>query len=212
MKRLLIPLLTLAILGAGCAPQTPAPSQPSTSTPNTGTPSTTTPPTGSTTTPEPTPSGSTQLTPATTDSSWHTYNNAVLNFSFMWPTKGHYAPEWEVKFLKDTDAQIKGDCYVVEGGQVNEPKMVSAGGQAFCHTSANEGAAGSIYFTDAYATKIGSTEVVILFTKHVYSAGAIPNCSGAEFSSASNACVPFVAAEYEAFLDGIIGTFMPMQM
>jgi len=207
MKRLLIPLLALAIIGAGCSPEPSSPTPPSgstsgnttTTTQPTPTPSTDTSATGHT-------DGMATLTPAKTDSTWKTYVNVALGFSFMYPTKGTYAPQWEVKVFKDTDAQVHGGCYAVTGGEVGEPSMPMVGSQMFCHTSASEGAAGSTYFTDAYSTPFGHAIVVLVFTKQVTNAGIIPNCS-AQYSTVSNACVPFTVADYEAALDGIVGTF-----
>jgi hypothetical protein len=206
MKRLLIPLLSLTILGAGCAaaPATPAP-EPA-PTPTTETPSAYEP--------QPDLSDITEdgeepkeLTPATTDATWRTYTNAALDFSFMWPTKGRYAPEWEVRVFAATDTEVAdGGCYHVQGANQDTERFAKVGSQEFCHTSASEGAAGSVYFTDAYATRIGSRVVVILFSKQVTNGGMIPNCSE-PYSSVSTACVPFVVTEYQAALEGIVGTF-----
>jgi hypothetical protein len=205
MKRLLIPLLALAILGAGCssAPTTTSTDNASTSTTTTTTPPASTDTSGSTTT---TQNASGSLTPATTDATWQTYTNVSLGFSFKYPTKGTYAPQWTVKFYKDTDTAISGGCLAASGAQANPSSMPMVGSQMFCHTSASEGAAGSTYFTDNYATAIGHTVVVIAFTKRVTNSGLIPNCS-AKFSAVSTACVPFDLTAYEAALDGIVGTF-----
>lgn len=124
------------------------------------------------------------LTAATTDETWKTYTNDALGFQFMWPTKGRYAPQWEVTFAKEGSEAIEGGCRVMEGATT---EMVSAGGTTFCHSGAQNGDTRN----DSYTTKMGSTYATIHFTK------AKPATGAANFSW----------EEHRTSLDGIVGTF-----
>lgn len=199
---LAVPLLALVLLGVGCAP-TPAP---------TPTPST-----------SPTPAPGQEpaidlgaprtLVPAQTDDTWKTYTNAALEFSFQTPTKGRYAPQWEVKVISETGAVQ--ECYNLKRWSPdNDVQLgVTQDGREFCIRSDGLGDAGhiGISFTDTYSTDIGKSMVLIVFKKTaIYN---VENCVRAsdqylwsEFAKPGS-CVPFDEAEYQKTLDGIVGTF-----
>lgn len=122
------------------------------------------------------------LTKTLVDDTWQKYTNSALNFSFDWPTKGRYAPRWEVKFLED--AQVKDGCLANE---LMTTRKVMAGDQEFCHST---GEIADNEATDYYVTKVGSRHVAIVFSKD--SSGA-----GSDFSW----------DEYRAHLDQIVSTF-----
>jgi hypothetical protein len=127
----------------------------------------------------------------------------------MTPTKGRYAPEWEVKILNATDASLKDGCFLYpdDAGFVN--MRATNDGVSFCMTESSDNGAGQHYVLNSYATTIGKKVVVIQFTKHTVNA-AMMDCAGKmtePYSTSSTACIPFVDAEYNATLDGIVGTF-----
>jgi hypothetical protein len=226
-------LVTLALFGAGCALAPDHAAQPTTSTP----PATINPAPSTTNTqplqpsPEPsttstdatspsdttdttsTPSvglgGSTELTPSEQpDETWKKYANPALNFHFFWPTKGRYAPEWEVKFVKPTDAALKDGCYTGDFNDRSSARTVRVSNTEFCHTHFSDGAAGSNYLTDYFTTKMGNQYVLIQFSKHLYSAGAL-DCKDflSGYSTSPTSCVEFKDAEYTKQLEQIISTF-----
>jgi len=86
---------------------------------------------------------------------WQTYTNAALGFSFNWPSKGRYAPTWEVKFAKEGDASVKDGCFVATGA------TNSKSGE-FCHASVAP-AAGEA--KDYFTTTINGQHVTLAFTK-----------------------------------------------
>lgn len=194
---LAIPTLALVFLGAGCAPQTTPPvSQPA---PNAGT--------------NVAPQAEQRtLVPTQTDDTWKTYANPALKFSFLFPTKGRYAPQWEVKIFRRDAAEVQ-DCYAVPGASIGQVRLAKTPeGRAFCTIRGSEGAAGTAYFTDAYQTKIGTSAVVVIFTKKAFMAdiGDCVRAPGQNFWSEfakPGSCIPFSEEEYQKTLDGIMGTF-----
>ncbi len=190
LRFLAIPAISLAFLGTGCAPAPDAvlPTQD---------------------TQEP---GGRLLPAVQTDGTWKTYENARVGFSFQYPTKGTYAPEWEVKVF-DQNAKEVQDCYYVDGASLDGVKNArTADGRHFCTVHVSEGAAGSAYFTDAYATKVGNSVAVILFTKKAIMAdiGDCKKAPGQKYWSqyaTPQSCIHFSEEEYEKTLDGIAGTF-----
>ncbi len=194
LRFLAVPALALAFLGAGCTPAaSPAPTN---HVPVTDAGS---------------QDGRT-LTAVQTDETWKTFENTRVGFSFQYPTKGKYAPEWEVKVF-DQNAREVQDCYYVDGASLDDVRNArTTDGRHFCTVHASEGAAESAYFTDAYATAVGKSVVVILFTKKAIMAD-IGDCVRApgqnywsEFAKPGS-CVPFSETEYRQILDGIASTF-----
>ncbi|MFH0928717.1 MAG: hypothetical protein V1821_04575 [bacterium] len=212
MKKLFATLAVLALFGAGCGvpqstttpeqPKAPV-EQPAAKPPTAAVPSTPT---------VPATSGEVRtLTPAMIDSTWRTYTSKALGFSMDWPTKGRYAPEWEVKIYSTQDQQIKDGCYVIideSTGGVNSFQRVSAGGQNLCHSSLRTGDYKLAVLVDAYATTVQNKVAVIHFTKSAWipSVAGIENCAE-ELSSNEKVCVPFKTTDYYNMLDGIVGTF-----
>lgn len=200
---LAIPALALAFLGAGCTP-TPAPT--------TQTPAQTPVQWPLTDNGEANTWQPELLTPATTDETWKTYTNTALGFSFATPTKGRYAPEWEVKIFRD-DAKEVSDGYAAEGARIDTARLgKTSDGREFYISQGTEGAAGSIYFNDAYSTHIGKSVIVIIFQKKAIMAdiGDCKRADGQKYWSqfaTPQSCIPFSEEEYFKTLDGIVGTF-----
>jgi len=117
------------------------------------------------------------------DDTWKTYVNKALSFEFNWPTKGRYAPRWEVTFVSEGDARIKDGC-IVEGSAGT--RHVTVGASTFCHSWKDDGSGP----TDWYAVKHDSRYAVIRFTKS-------PTVPDEGFS----------LEEYRAHLDQIISTY-----
>src|SRR3989344_4119268 len=185
-KTLTTALILTALMGIGCVGRNPAPipivpapapAQKTQPTPAPAAPTGTASeaaPTSPTSTPAPTPgpppsaaapSVTALTTTVTLDETWQTYSNAALNFEFKWPTRGRYAPNWEVRIISEGDPRMKDGCLPEGAVETRTPVRVSAGGVEFCHSSYNEGAAGTRVFTDHYATKNGGRYVTISFTK-----------------------------------------------
>ena len=147
---------------------------------------------------------STQLTAATTDDTWSTYVSKSLGFSFMWPTKGRNAPQWEVSALALDDSRIVDGCWDAEKGTAKQ--KVAVGDAAFCHSSNLRKSGGMTTFVDEYVTKGPSSYIAISFSKTVYPSPE-KNCGTAGFTTVKGVCSPFDEKGYRAFLDGVVGTF-----
>ncbi len=175
-------LALIALFGAGCAATTPSPTPEQTgqvqrsATDQKTTPSTTA---SEATATEPsmdntTHASDTAMAAPGVDDTWQTYTSRSGDFSFKWPTKGSYAPTWEVTLLNASDPELKDGCDTGKDIPLkNAEQITTDAGVTFCHTSQNEGAAGSAYYTDAFTTKVGDSYAVITLTKHVSSAGAL---------------------------------------
>lgn len=207
---LAIPALALAFLGAGCTPATsPVPTTDDVPVTEAGSQDSYTlnisrlpgnqeaPPT---------------FVPAQTDDTWKTYTNAALGFSFQTPTKGRYAPQWEVKVIRD-DAPEVSDGYSAEGGTIDSVRFGNTPDrQEFYVNYGTKEADGIVYLSDAYSTYIGRSVVVIIFSKKAIVAD-IENCTRkpnqkfwSEFAKPGS-CVAFSEEEYFKTLDSIVGTF-----
>ncbi len=145
------------------------------------------------------------------DDTWKTYTNKALGFSFQTPTKGRYAPTWEVSFLKSDDAHIVDGCYVPDASSNGAPERVvgSAPVTDFCLSASGDAGAGNFYVIRDAVTRINNTYVRIHFVNHAYNAGAVGCNPLPESGMSTNAtsCVPFVEAEYRAQIDNILATF-----
>ncbi len=195
----------LALFGAGCASSSPSS--------NNGTPSTST-----TTNPVPTtpPSGanggelpSTISTSSTLDTTgWQTYENKTLKFSFKYPLKGSFAPEFSVKLLPLTSAEIENDCTKSTGLPQATQQRLTVNGTTFCRTNTLEGAAGSTYNQDAWVTKTEKWYAIITFTKrYVTDPRIIAGCEEGGANTAQARCRPFDVNGYHQQLEGIMSTF-----
>jgi hypothetical protein len=166
-NRFTIALATsLLLLGAGCAP-TEAPQED------------TSEETSSAETAAPSTDMRSLATTIVLDETWQTYNNEALSFEFRWPTRGRYAPRWEVDILATNDASLTDGC--VSG---TDEERVLVGSTAFCHTVSEDGR------TDVYAATIGSSVVTLAFTP-----------------SPLPANVEFIPEDYRTHLDQIVSTF-----
>lgn len=209
MKKLLLPLFALVLVGAGCSlgsetktetemPPVPVVKTETKTETKTEVKTETSPSSGETQT----------LTPATTDDTWKTYTNAALGFSFMWPTKGRYAPEWEVKVYDLKNPNIP-ECFLT--AQYETEPIVSLGGDlAFTrsHFKAASVDHTSLYHCYSLALPNENSRIVIGFSKQYYPADeACLKGTNASGTSVKGVCSPFVEADYQSALDGIVGTF-----
>jgi len=144
------------------------------------------------------------------DGTWQMYTSKTLGFTFRWPTRGSYAPTWEVKLLKASNREIKNGCDIGKNLPLKKPEQITTrSGVTFCHTSAVDAGAGQFYFVDAFATHIDGTIVVITLTKHVVNAGIL-GCSFTKnypYSTSGARCNPFQADKYRAEYMTILSTF-----
>lgn len=156
--------------------------------------------------------GDARILPAPTgiDDTWKTYTNTSLGFTFQTPTRGRYAPMWEVTFIDQDDASIVDGCYQDSAREDRTPERLLSSGFTFCRSFSREGAAGSVYLTQHVVTKRGPRIYIHLaFTKKAVNAGmldcAVPPESG--LSVSSEACVPFDMAAFDGQIETIISTF-----
>ena len=190
----LIPALLLA--GAGCASSKPAAPVPT--------------PADS---PEPQariaqPAGPLSLVPATTDATWTEYSSKSLGISFRSPTKGRFAPHWEVTVAPFDSKEIADGCWGTAEGQ--EKKRVLAGGREFCHTSETVREGDGATLLDRYVTRNAANYVVLNFSKAVYDLKdqkCAEQSGGAPYTVVRGGCAPLTETDYRAALDGIVGTF-----
>ncbi len=198
MKRISLAIATVfsfALFGAGCASQQSSAPQPQPVKP--GAPSAAAPSTTPVTANMP-----------TIDETWKTYNNAALKFAFQYPTKGKYAPTWNVSFVREGDVQIKDGCMLSNADEETEAKTLQVGNVSFCHSAFGSGAAGSFYMEDYYVTKNGNQYVVITFTKKLTNSGTLGCANANENPWTLGGCAPFSQTEYRAFLDQVVSTFV----
>ncbi len=205
-------IAALLLIGAGCgaAPETPAADAPGANAPV----SANRPPVNAPVTDAPPatpPNQGVRALPAAAgvDATWQTYENEALGFTFQAPTRGRYAPTWEVTFVAEGDSAIVDGCYRQGASEDRSPERLSANGLTFCRSFFREGAAGSVYMTQHVVTKMGPRYAHLAFTKKAANAGmldcATPPASG--LSVSSEACVPFDLDEFDAQIEMIIATF-----
>lgn len=198
-------LIAASLLGAGCATETPSetanvippvatvPTPASNST--SSAPVVTSPPDTSTSTSvAPTESPSTITLSTTLDKTgWETYQNKTLKYQFQYPVRGAFAPEFKVKTLPLTSADIQNECVKPSSGLSDATEVrLTVNGSTFCRTTITlEDPAGSIYNQEHWVTKNDKWYSVITFTKRY------PN----------NPAKPFNTAGYRQQLESIMSTF-----
>lgn len=160
-------IAAIALLGAGCA-SSDAPTSTNGTTPS-PTPTTTTTPTPSTPSTPSTPGASTAEVSSTITASstldttgWQDYQNKTLKFSFKYPLRGAFAPEFTVKLLPLTSAEIVNDCVPASSLPNAAERRVNVNGTTFCRTNTVEG---TIISEDRWVTKTSTWYAVISFTK-----------------------------------------------
>jgi len=93
---------------------------------------------------------------------WQEYQNKTLKFSFKYPLRGAFAPEFAVRLLPLTSAEIVNDCVPASSLPNAVKRRVSVNGTAFCRTNTVEGTNIS---QDSWVTKTDKWYAVISFTK-----------------------------------------------
>ncbi|MCK9361423.1 hypothetical protein M0Q28_04320 [Patescibacteria group bacterium] len=231
----LAPLAALALFGAGCfqpepAPVTPpanvpaSPTVPTTpTTPTTPTPSET--PTETPTVPNVVPATPSGFTLPEIDSSWRTYTNRAETYSFMYPTKGKYAPTWSAKIVGSADISYKDGCYYYNqepnpGRLGTGPRKVTLGGVEFCHVALGDAYTGHLGLIDTYTTMVDGQIISLVFEKVTTNPGMCPDdkvCAQAlkeetyVLTYGQDYYVMFYGSEYASHLDQIMGTFKKLK-
>lgn len=203
--------LMLAAVGAGCASDDAT--TPPESTPPAATSTMPNQPSSPTSSDSGTPvipdSSATSVNPGSVDTTgWETYTNATIGYSFQYPTKGTFAPEFNVQTLPNTHPFIKDGCYDNgDLGPMAQTDRVAIGGETFCRTRTLEGAAGSTYNNEYWVTSRGNWSSVIIFTKrYVTDPRIIGGCEdgGADVGTAK--CRGFDLQGYQHFIEQIMST------
>lgn len=217
----------VALLGAGCMGSEPAPATPNANTPPapTGTTKPTDTKPADTTTPTPAPTDTAPTTKPDTsmspdrdvdekelpviDGTWKTYTNAAYKFSFQYPTKGRYAPEWNVSILSQGDARLADGCKKPEGElrTTSGPFVVSD--TSFCVVREVDAGAGQRYYTDSFTAPLGDKFVQISFSKRLANGDLFEDesCHGKTVISSGTTCILFDEALYRAHLNQIVATY-----
>jgi hypothetical protein len=221
----------LALLGAGCMGSEPAPTTgtPDTKTPPVATQPTDTKPTDTGTKPADTTTStpSTPTTPTTPttgtdpdrsvdekelpviDGTWQTYTNAANKFSFQYPTKGRYAPEWNVTILSQGDARLEDGCKKAEANLRATPGPIVVGDTSFCIVREVDAGAGQRYYSDSFTAPRGDKFIQITFSKRLANGDLFEDesCHGKTVISSGTTCILFDEALYRAHLNQIVATY-----
>lgn len=147
---------------------------------------------------------------AAIDDTWGSYTNRAGTFSFRYPTRGRYAPEWEVSYIAADDTNLSGDCYTGNGSSRGTQSTLSVNGTSFCHTKTDDPGAGQHYYSDYYLANVAGTRVLFTFTKHLVNGDMYDDvsCHGKIVLSVGDSfCAQFDEAIYEATLDQSMNTF-----
>lgn len=206
-------IVALLTMGAGCVLPQSDPVRPDIAPPQTTLPFSQQPPAAD----EPIAPQSEVMLPATTDETWKLYTSKAFGFTIFMPTKGLYAPQWEVKIVSLDDPHVNNGCYFyqtdAQGQMTVTAPVITQDGVAFCLTSADDSGAGQRYEIADFSTIIENKMVVIEFSKHTVNTDMMdcPNMTE-RYSLSGTACIPFVRETYISTLLGIMGTFrMPSQ-
>lgn len=221
------PLAALALFGAGCfQPEAaPAATPPAANVPAVQVPAKPVVPAEVPTTPIVVPTTPSGYKLPEIDASWLTYTDRAETYSFMYPTKGKYAPAWSAKIIAENDPAYKDGCYFdtysPEQPSRKPVTKITLNGVEFCHESLGDGFAGGFGFVDTYTTKVGTQIISVLFEKIAHSAGACMDsnaiCKQAfdqqamVLAYAGGSYAVFVESEYAQHLDQIMGTFKKLK-
>ena len=208
----------IALLGAGCAAPVPAPIDeakpvPSVSepvkTPETSIVPTETPaePATSSAPAESSKDRTSEL--PVIDATWKTYTNSALKFSFQWPTRGRYAPEWDVSVYRPEDARLVGNCSKPEAAERLPNGSLTVGDAVFCVVHEVDAGAGQRVFIDTYTAPRAEYIIKVRFMKRLANGDLFddPACKGKAVISAGTSCIPFDDELYRAHLNQIISTY-----
>lgn len=218
----------VALLGAGCLGQetaVPADTKPADTVKTDTKPSdakpTDTKPVDSTPTPTETttkPSDDTSMSPdrdvdekelPVIDATWKTYNNAANKFSFQYPTRGRYAPEWNVTILNPGDERLNDGCVKPEAETRAVPGPFVVGDTSFCIVREVDAGAGQRVFTDSFTAPRGDKIIRITFSKRLANGDLFEDetCHGKTVISSGTSCILFDEALYRAHLNQIVATY-----
>ena len=143
------------------------------------------------------------------DSSWKTYSNTALNFSFQYPTKGRFAPEWEVQLMSSLDERLSGNCLLALSERRTPNSTIAVGDSTFCVVREVDAGAGQRFYKDSYTVPRGERIVLITFTKRLANGDMFEDvaCHGKVVISSGTTCIPFDEALYRAHLNQIVSTY-----
>lgn len=143
------------------------------------------------------------------DGTWKTYSNASLKFSFQYPTRGRYAPEWNVSVMHADDARLEGNCLKPEAQARTINGSLVVGDSTFCIVRTVDAGAGQRYYADAFTAPLGDRIVLITFNKRLANGDLFEDesCHGKTVISSGTTCILFDEALYRAHLNQIVSTF-----
>ncbi len=147
-------------------------------------------------------SGDASSTLVAIDDTWKTYQSSAGGYSFRYPTKGVYAPQWEVKYYDERDLAPGQNRLLMKDGCVEDSSYLSKSTfNEFCHSwSVIE--MGDTKRIDYYAVKKGNKYLAFVFTKKTYSDNSCP-----EPSLSKSSCISQDSEEYQAVLNTSMSTF-----
>jgi hypothetical protein len=161
MKKLLVTLSVIALVGAGCAGQKAAdkPQESGSTNPQVA---------GQPVSDVPTTPGGQQESPAVNapekpidDSAW-VATTTRAGVTITAPVKGSYAPTWTVTILKKDDPHLQGNCYVTTSTVYKKTPVT--GFENACQTSTAFSADAGVR-TDYFVMQVDTQLVLITFTK-----------------------------------------------
>ncbi len=120
------------------------------------------------------------------DDTWRTHTSRAGDFSFRWPTKGRYAPTWEVS-NEVTDPCVGGGSFSTQDGTV----LCHVSGIVNPQTGGDVPHTGTAAFVDTYSMPYNGKFLVVTFKK--------------------DGAYEIDEQTYHAHLDQIMGTFVMRQ-
>jgi|GEM_PF-1982671 len=143
------------------------------------------------------------------DASWKTYTSPSLKFSFLYPLRGRYAPEWSVSVLNPEDPNLDNGCYKPEADERAGQTQLVVGETVFCITREMDAGAGQRLLTDSYTFPRIDKIVRVAFTKRLALGDLFDDerCHGNLVISSGTTCTVFDEALYRAHLDQIMKTY-----
>lgn len=143
------------------------------------------------------------------DGTWKTYTNAQHKFSFQYPTRGRYAPEWSVEVLDPQDPKLENGCVKPEADERAGQTKFMVEETAFCVTREMDAGAGQRLLTDSFTTPRVDKIVRISFTKRLSLGDMFDDdkCHGNLVFSSGATCTIFDEALYRAHLNQVVSTY-----
>lgn len=143
------------------------------------------------------------------DGTWKTYSNSTYKFSFQYPTRGRYAPEWNVSVLRSDDERLDGNCLKQDVEPRSSNGSLTVGDNKFCIVRGVDAGAGQRYYSDVFTVPLGDRIIMVTFTKRLANGDLFEDeaCHGKVVISSGTSCILFDEALYRAHLNQIIETY-----